>query len=89
MTRDEMMVAFRMIAMGRPSTPHVEQLADFLLALAPQEPEVPAVIAVEVPAAPEVEAVPEAVEPQPAPVAEPATVAPPAPAKRGRKAKAD
>lgn len=78
MTREEMMLAFRMIAMGRPSTPHVEQLADFLLALAPQEPPAPAVIAVEVP-----QAAPEAEEPAPAPAADSA------PAKRGRKAKAD
>lgn len=45
MTKDEVMLAFRMIAMGRPATPVVEQLADLLLSLAPapavvQEPEV-------------------------------------------------
>lgn len=39
MTRDDMMMAFRMIAMGRPATPHVEALADFLLGTEP-EPEV-------------------------------------------------
>lgn len=39
MTRDDMMMAFRMIAMGRPSTPHVEALADFLLGVKPEEPQ--------------------------------------------------
>jgi hypothetical protein len=35
MTKEELLLAFRMIAMGRPNTPHTEQLADFLLSLSP------------------------------------------------------
>lgn len=35
MTKEELLLAFRMIAMGRPNTPHTEQLADWLLSLAP------------------------------------------------------
>lgn len=78
-----MMLAFRMIAMGRPAVPQVEALADYLLGLAPAVAEVdvaPPVLEVEIPDLPvfptsqEVEAHKEAVEAAP---------------KRGRKPKAD
>lgn len=49
MTKDDLMLAFRMIAMGRPNTPHTEALADFLLSLAPAVEIKPAVLEVEVP----------------------------------------
>lgn len=78
MTKDELMLAFRMVAMGRPATPHVEGLVDWLLSLAPapapKAEEAPAVVTVDVP---------EAVAP--VEEASPAGEVVPEPAKRGRK----
>lgn len=83
MNREDMMLAFRMIAMGRPAVPQVEALVDYLLGLVPAvtlAEAAPAVLEVEIPGLPvfptskEVEAHKEAVEAAP---------------KRGRKPKAD
>lgn len=54
MNREDMMLAFRMIAMGRHAVPQVEALVDYLLGLVPVVPVAeasPAVLEIELPGA--------------------------------------